>query len=169
MRLAAVAVLDQGAAFIDGLTDEAYTAGAETVGGSTIGQHVRHALDHFVALLDAYESEGSSSVPVAYDRRVRGTDLETNRASALDKISAVRTQLGALDDVQLAWPVKIRVLPTADGPEVDLDSTLVRELAFVTHHAIHHFAMCKTCCREVGASCEETFGRAPSTVAFERS
>jgi len=168
VRLAAVAVLDQGAGFIEGLDEGCYTGKSETLGAS-IGQHVRHALDHFSALMDGYEAEGLGSGPVSYDQRRRGTEIETDRAAALDRIRVIQGQLGALDEVQLEWPLKIRVMASADRPEVELDSTLVRELAFVTHHAIHHWALCRVAAKDHGVECEATFGRAPSTLAFEGS
>ena len=167
VRLAAVAVLEQGAVFVEGLDDGCYSKSSSAV-GATIGQHVRHALDHFAALLDGYEaSDRDEPGPVSYDRRDRGTSIETDRGEAVAQIRVLQGQLGSLDDVQLEWPMTIRVMTTADGPEVELPSTLARELAFVTHHAIHHWAICKVASRELGVSCAEGFGVAPSTLAFE--
>ncbi|MEM1183814.1 MAG: hypothetical protein AAGI53_02320 [Planctomycetota bacterium] len=169
IRSAAVSVLEQGAAFIGGLEDDQYVATCDRIGAS-VGQHVRHALDHFTALLDAYESgEAAGSGPAAYDQRARGTDIEANRAAALEAIAKLKSQLGGLDEVQLEWPVTIQVMASTDRPEVSIESTLVRELAFVTHHAIHHWAICKIGCGEIGVECDASFGRAPSTLAHEHS
>jgi hypothetical protein len=52
---------------------------------------------------------------------------------------------------------------------VELVSTLGRELAFATHHAVHHQAMMKAIAFEFGVEVEECFGKAPATVNAERT
>jgi hypothetical protein len=48
-----------------------------------------------------------------------------------------------------------------------LGSTLARELAFASHHAIHHHAMMKAIAQEHGQAAESGFGVAPSTLNHE--
>lgn len=55
------------------------------------------------------------------------------------------------------------------GLEVDLASTLGRELAFATHHAVHHAAMMKAIASEFGVTAETAFGKAPSTLLYEHA
>lgn len=161
---AADALLVQAADTIDRLTDEVYSKLESSGHGATIGKHMRHLLDHFAALLQ--REEGGE---VAYDRRARGVSDESDRGAAKDRIAALRKELSELDDVQLSWPVKIVVMASPDEPEVGLESTVARELAFVTHHATHHLALMKPLARENGIELPAELGRAPSTIKDDRS
>ncbi len=162
---AAIVLLEQCAGFIESIPEPVYTADATTIRGGTIGKHVRHALDHFAAALGGT----ANPAPIDYDHRARNVPMETERASALATIRAIQAQIGALDEAAMASPVRIRVMLASDGSEAVLPSTLVRELAFATHHAIHHNAMMKTIAAEFGLEVGDQFGKAPSTLNFEAS
>ncbi len=163
VRRAAVAVIEQAEAFLASPAGERYAETCPGIGNASIGQHFRHAIDHFAALLDATDP---SSV-IAYDQRQRGTDIETSRDAARAKLTEIKVQLADLDEVALEWPVKIRVMVSAEGQEVEIDSTMVRELAFVTHHAIHHWAISRIAATAMGLDTDPAFGRAPSTLSHE--
>lgn len=160
---AAARLLDHTIALIEGINDHHYTAPCPACDHAAIGGHIRHLLDHFEALAKGFEADA----PVVYDRRDRGTEVERDRAAAAQRLRAVRDRFAGLDDVQLAMGVTVRVLPTPQGEEVELESTLARELAFVTHHAVHHHAIIKTIAQTAGVSLDHEFGRAPSTVRAE--
>jgi len=64
--------------------------------------------------------------------------------------------------------VIVRVMLTSDGQDTTLPSTFGRELAFAAHHAIHHHAMIKAIAEEFGIATPAEFGKAPSTLNFER-
>ena len=161
---AAIGLLDRTVAALDAVTDEQYTAGCDPCDGATIGQHVRHVADHFESLAIGFER----GTAVDYDRRDRGTPLESSRAAARDKLTALRGHIAGLDEVQLAMPVMVRVLPEAGGSEVELESTYAREIAFVAHHALHHHAIIKTIGRSCGVDFGDGFGRAPSTIEADQ-
>jgi hypothetical protein len=57
---------------------------------------------------------------------------------------------------------------TSDGVDAELGSTLGRELAFATHHAVHHHAMLGAIAAELGVATPPEFGKAPSTIRHER-
>lgn len=157
------AILEQAADMIRDLTDEAYTTpGAQ---GASIGQHTRHTLDHYRKLIDGFNT---SSV-VVYDHRDRGVPVETDRDAALAEIASIIEGFDGLDETQLEFPVRLRAMVNGEGDEAEMDSTLVRELWFATHHAIHHDALIKTIAAEFGCTLPETYGRAPSTINFERT
>jgi hypothetical protein len=162
---AALAVLNQGVRLVRSLDSTHYSKACASIGGSTIGQHVRHALDHYSALLDGYES----SQTVRYDQRERGTAIETDSGVAIERINVLRGQLGGLDIVQMEWPLQIGVMVSADEEEVEIESTMIRELAFVAHHAVHHWAMCRIACETMGIETDPALGRAPSTLANDRA
>lgn len=160
---AAEALLAQLHVFVEGLEDETYVAPASCAGDATIGQHTRHTLDHYRALFRGHTESGL----VAYDKRERGTAVESDRSEAVTRIGALRKVVGAVDAPALSSGVRIEVLPLPGCPEIPLDSTLGRELAFVTHHAVHHLAIIKMIANEFDLVCPTTFGRAPSTIAHD--
>ena len=155
-------MLDQCAAFVRGIPGSTYSVESETLKGGTIGKHVRHTLDHYRAAL----ASGSGLV-IDYDRRDREVPMETQPEEALRAIESLRQQVLALDHADLAAQVRIRVMVSGDGIETELESTLARELAFVTHHAVHHHAMLGAMAREHGVIVGSEFGKAPSTVNHE--
>lgn len=161
---AALALLDQCASFINSLGPGAYTHQSPMMFNGTIGQHVRHSLDHFVAALTALEG-----LPIVYDRRERGTKIESEPSAALELIESLRRPLLAVDAREGARAVRVRVMLTAAGDETEIGSTLDRELAFASHHAVHHHAMMVAICHEMKQPVLPGFGKAPSTLNFERN
>ena len=160
----ALAMLDQCAAMLTDLPDACYTAPSNRMLGSTIGQHVRHALDHFSATL-----AGADGAVIDNDHRERDTPLERSRTAALDTIAAITAALAGLDHADADRAVSVRVMLSADGAEAELRSTLARELAFAAHHAVHHHAMVASIALERGAALPPGFGKAPSTLHHERA
>lgn len=168
-ELAAVAeaarlLLAECAAVVEAIDDEVYRATSRTIRGGTIGKHVRHVLDHFLAAISCDESGGC----IDYDHRERDVPMETQRTAAIGAIHGLADRLRGLDAPRLASPVLVRVMVTADGATVDLRSTLARELAFAAHHAVHHQAMIRAIAAEFGHELPEDLGRAPSTLNHER-
>ncbi|MEM0983967.1 MAG: DinB family protein [Planctomycetota bacterium] len=159
---AEIGTLTQIESLVETVSDELFT---KEDGGATIGKHLRHTLDHFGALLDGEMNDAE----IAYDRRERGGSVESDRGEALKRATSLRERLESMDDVQLSWPVKISVMVCADEDEVQMESTVCRELAFVCHHAMHHLAMIKTIATNAGVELPAEFGRAPSTVSHDRN
>jgi uncharacterized damage-inducible protein DinB len=162
VSLAAHATLEQCAAFIASLSGDVYGRPSATIKGSTIGQHVRHALDHFAAAVGAMDG-----AVIDYDHRERDTPLERDGALALGAIRALQSAIGRIGAGATGAPVRVRVMISGAGDEAVLTSTLGRELAFATHHAIHHHAMIASIAREHGVEPPAGFGRAPSTLHHE--
>ena len=91
-----VVLLHQMRTMIERLDDIDYAmpAPGRTTGG--IGGHVRHCLDHVFALL-----AGTSSGLCTYDRRRRGTNVETSRAAAIEAIAEAITGLLGVNSTTL--------------------------------------------------------------------
>lgn len=83
---------------IERMDDDAYARPAP--GG--VGGHVRHCLDHVGALVNAIRTG-----IVEYDRRHRGTDVETCRAAAIDRIYELVARLETLDSAMLDEPLLV--------------------------------------------------------------
>ncbi len=161
---AAAALLGQCAAIIESVDDSAYASISSTIRGGTIGKHVRHVLDHFRAAIDGDGPGGC----IDYDRRERDVPMETDRSLALSAIEDLSARIGDMDGTRLAATVRVKVMVAADGCTVELRSTLARELAFATHHAVHHNAMVRAIAAEFGHELPEDLGKAPSTLNHER-
>ena len=165
--------------------------------GASIGQHYRHSMDHIelaalVASSIVKDDSSSSSSPsqdvaeLHYDLRVRGgtleKDLELSRQRIVNVVDVLQSlQSKENDDTITSTTTMITNSPitayfnlSADSnDEIGLPSTVGRELGFAAHHAIHHMAMCKVIAvQTLGVDEEELphgFGRAPSTLLFDRN
>ncbi|MDX2147142.1 MAG: hypothetical protein SFZ23_06430 [Planctomycetota bacterium] len=157
-------LLCQCAGLIELIPDRVYATESRTIRGGTIGKHVRHVLDHYSAILTSLADQ----CPIDYDHRERGLSMEASREAAMEAIRETRSRIESLGSGTLAQRVRVRVMVSGDGSEVELDSTIGRELAFATHHAVHHQAMMKAMAAEFGVELSSEFGKAPSTINFER-
>jgi uncharacterized damage-inducible protein DinB len=131
---------------------------ADGVSGS-IGEHVRHLLDHVGAFV--------ASRPVAtlsYDRRERGTAVEHDPGAALRQMIRLKASLERERTRDLDEPVVVSSTIAA-GVTVTGWSTRGRELAFVVAHSIHHQAMIALLLAFQGFAVPQRFGFAPSTPA----
>lgn len=147
---------------IDSLDPAAYSTGQGPMfGGASIGSHVRHTLDHPRALLD---SLGSGEVN--YDRRERGTPVETDPLAARAEIDSLVSALSAIAQLPADQPLRVVTKPTRDGAPATVRSTLGRELAFVLSHTVHHHATIRSMVVRLGVEPPAGFGYAPSTLAY---
>ncbi|KAI2493112.1 hypothetical protein MHU86_21417 [Fragilaria crotonensis] len=138
--------------------------------GATIGQHVRHSMDHMelAALVATTHSFTSDAIPqLHYDLRVRGGTLEHDMEEARKRVLHLTDMLQShrhldseptlvsdpqnpqqlplttktSDNSLHAHLVQANFMLSSDGIEYGLPSTMERELGFCAHHAIHHMAM----------------------------
>jgi hypothetical protein len=151
--------LGELAAVVAALSPEAYGARLLPSLSGSIGEHVRHCLDHVSALVSA-----DPSSCLSYDRRPRGTSVETNQAEALRCIQVLRIKIvvGRWSS-RLDEPICVMSTVARDGETLSGMSTLARELAFVLNHTIHHQAMIGVLASLYGCGVPDGFGFAPST------
>lgn len=140
------------------MPEEAYVAIPMPGVSGSIGGHVRHTLDHIAAFAAAHPT-----VPLNYDRRERGTAVETDPAAALDAIAHLSILLSARSPQSIAHPVAVTSMVTASGESVTGWSTMARELAFVVSHTVHHQAMIAVLLSLQGLGAPTWFGYSPST------
>jgi hypothetical protein len=140
-------LLDEMRSLIERIDDESYTAAARGRSGG-IGPHVRHCLDHVHALIT-----GTRTGLCAYDRRTRGTTVETCRRAALGRI---------LDEL-LELPVDVETQLDTSATFVVTTSTVGRELMFVISHTIHHNALIARLLDERAIDMGPRYGLAPAT------
>jgi hypothetical protein len=159
---------------------------------ASIGQHVRHSLDHFDRLLLSLPRAkagaaagtaraGAAAAPlplVRYDERERATAVETELSAGLDAVLECSERLGALDTQALQLPLEVEFLLSGEeGSAQVFCSTGLRELWFVSHHCIHHQAQIKMiACNmlkdrpdELKQLIPKTLGLAPATTLFRHT
>jgi hypothetical protein len=158
-----ISTLDQGISFLTQLQERDY---CQLVDGipSTIGHHVRHILDHFMSLQTCLETG-----LVNYEIRKRGSSLETSLSEALNKFSEIKRWMLTLTETDLNRVVGVNTdVGIGQTYIVQAQSTLARELIFVSSHAIHHYSTLKMIYQFIGGITATEFGLAPSTASFNR-
>jgi uncharacterized damage-inducible protein DinB len=151
--------LQQVTILLEGYSKEAYTMKCELVFSSSMGEHLRHCVEHYEEFLQATH-EGRC---LDYEARPRDLSVESDRNVALDRISRIRR---ALKEQSFIPPegYSLRVLDTgADTPSL---SSTERELQYLLSHTVHHFAMIAVIARSHGLAVPADFGIAPSTLKF---
>jgi uncharacterized damage-inducible protein DinB len=150
--------LDDIAAIVMSIDDATYVARPIAEVSGSIGEHVRHCLDHIGALVGA-----TASTPLSYDRRQRGTAVERDPAEALRLIMRLKSAIGRWAERAMDEPICVATMLTAAGDPVAGWSTLGRELAFVNSHTIHHEAMIAVLLSLAGLDIPDRLGLAPAT------
>lgn len=156
---AAAAVLQQGQHLLQRLSDKVYRHVPAQMSASAVGGHFRHVLDHFASLL-----AGLQTGLVDYDARQRDGDVERDRHRALQVARELEHQVRLLSGSG-DTPLLVLTDSGEGAMRQPSRSTLVRELQFVTSHAVHHYAMIALLLRAQGHHVEPGFGVAPSTKA----
>jgi len=151
-------LLDELDSLLSALSPDVYCARLAADVSGSIGEHVRHCLDHVSALIAA-----DPSATLSYDRRHRGTAVETDPAEALRRIVQLKGALDSWAARSLDEPVRVTSMISPSGDAVTGWSTLARELAFVVSHTIHHQAVIGVLLAIHGRAVPERFGHSPST------
>ena len=150
--------LDEIGALLMIVPSDVYTARVESGVSGSVGEHVRHCLDHVSTLLAA---DGSTTL--SYDRRRRGTAVEHDIAEALQQILRLKAALERWATRSLDEPVRVSSLIDPSGASIAGWSTFGRELAFVLNHTVHHMATMAAVLALHGVTVPAGFGYAPST------
>jgi uncharacterized damage-inducible protein DinB len=135
---------------------------APSVSGS-IGEHVRHALDHIATFI---ASESCSLL--SYDHRERGTAVESDPSDALRQMFRLKAAIERWSTRPLDEPIQVVSRVAASGASVTGWSTVARELAFVMDHTVHHQAIIALLLDLQGLGVPKRFGYAASTPTMTR-
>lgn len=158
-----IATLQQGIDFLSKLSQAQYVAVPEGL-ISAIGGHVRHIIDHFVALEFA-----SESLVVDYELRQRNSVVERDIKEALMRLESLKVWLAAVPDETFEKTVMVHSnVGIGTDNVMTVTSTFGREVMFACSHAIHHYATMKMIHQGLGGESSEQFGLAPSTASYLR-
>ena len=156
--LALTRLLDDLGGLLRTIEPITYTARPMPGVSGSVGEHVRHILDHVAAFVAA-RPHGV----MTYDRRERGTAVEADPAAAVRAIVRLTLALEDAADADLDVSVAVQTLLVRDEDPVICWSTLKRELAFVIAHTVHHQALVAVLLAMFGDHVPEGFGFAAST------
>ncbi len=157
---AAQDVLLQGLGLLFELGDRTYSRIARAPFNASIGQHYRHTLEHFQGLI-----RGARAAEINYDARERNPRLEGDVTYASVATCDVLRAIKRWSDAALQAPCTVVSSVSYEQSVVTkMDSNFGRELSYCVAHAIHHYAIIRLICAEVGISVPAEFGYAPSTV-----
>ena len=161
--LGSIEVLHQLVQFIQQLDDDSYSCSPQPLFDSPIGNHVRHILDIYQALMQDQHSL------IDYDQRRRGDDVESKRVAALKELVVIENWLMALDSAEFETVkiVKTEVCLSQQNSE-KFTSTFGRELYFASSHATHHLALLVAIAKSMNIKINGQLGIAPATASFLR-
>lgn len=142
---------------VNRLSADQYQRGFGLQDQHTVGKHVRHIIDHYQALLS-----GIDAALINYEHRQREEALETQPDAARRRLLTVCDFLGQLRDNDHRSPVSIDY-PTGTQ-SFTINSSVDRELVFLSSHTIHHMAIIGLLAEQLGMQPGATFGVHPSTL-----
>ena len=155
-------ILDQLQTTVEQIDAEDFSKSSATLGGSTIGQHLRHTLEFFICLQEGFEQG-----VINYDRRSHDKLVETDKFIALMAISRIREFISKQkEDKALLLEVGYERHSEAC---ITLSTNFFRELTYNIEHAIHHMAIMKIGVHEIApyVRLADHFGVAVSTVRYQ--
>lgn len=156
-----LAVLNQAFILIQQLPEGDYSTPIAPL-NSSIGQHIRHVLDHYQHL-----QQWEPNHPLDYDQRKRGTDIETNPAAALKQISSLQEWLNHLLHIENQSMVLHSLIVNNPSP-VACATSFQRELLFSASHAVHHYAIINIILKLKKIPVADSFGVAPATLQYQQ-
>ncbi|PCJ48035.1 MAG: hypothetical protein COA74_10295 [Gammaproteobacteria bacterium] len=130
---------------------------------SGVSRHIRHILDHYLALKNGLEGNH-----VNYNRRNRGSKVETDIEFALEIISYLNNWLLTLEDNTQVITIDSEIAFDEQFIET-FQSNQNRELLSMINHTIHHIAYIKLMAKKYDIEFPDELGIAPSTASFIRS
>ncbi len=133
-------------------------------GRAPIGAHLRHAVEHFTCLL-----RGLDDGLADYDARDRDEYIERDADRFREALNGVRRDLTAISTETLKKPIIVCQTAALDADPSRLQSTVERELVFLSSHTIHHLAVVVNLCREQGIDLPEDLAIAFSTAAYRQT
>jgi len=153
-------VLVQGLELLFELGDHTYSHPAAAPFNASIGGHYRHVLEHFQSVI-----RGVRASEINYDARERNQRLQSEVTYASIATCDVLRALKKYTEPTLAKDCRVinSVGYGASQPST-FHSNVSRELAYCVGHAIHHYAIVRLICHELGVSVPAEFGIAPSTL-----
>ncbi|HYG17699.1 MAG TPA: hypothetical protein VD816_02175 [Ohtaekwangia sp.] len=163
IRNACTHILAQLHGLVEQIRDSDFVQPVESLGHSTIGQHIRHTLEFFLCFQNGWR-EGV----INYDRRNHDKLIESDKFVALSVIRQVQEFVNTLHDK----PLRLEVSYDLFQEDFEtIETTATRELVYNIEHAVHHMAIIKIGVREIAGylTLPADFGIAASTIRYKET
>ena len=156
-------IFNQLRSFVSAVEDTAYVRPLTVLDGATLGQHLRHATEFYICLLEALSLKRPA---VNYESRRRNSLLETSKEAALSALTDIEARLLSYPKDR---PVELLVDTTKER-NMSIPSSFYRECAYNIEHSIHHMALLRVGAKEACPELQlpETFGVAKGTIAYRK-
>ncbi|MEP0354429.1 hypothetical protein [Paraglaciecola sp.] len=156
--------VQQAKDFLLKITPDGYQKVLKPHFASSAGAHMRHILDHYLALKD-----GITHGLVNYNKRNRHSNVESCLTTALATWSEIEAWLHEVSELDADLAISVICETSVNETQnTQTKSTLARELVFVSSHAIHHFSLLGVISSLLGNASSANFGVAPSTATYLR-
>ncbi len=154
--------LEQCARVLAEVDASQYTA--QSPSQSSIGAHFRHILDRFHSVLS-----GLPAGCINYDDRRRDAAVESNLEAARFALTTIVRRVQALSSREIGTrSVAVVESVHSTAPAVRIASSVEREFMALITHTTHHLALLAVILRHNGMQLDPEFGKAPSTLIYER-
>lgn len=137
------------------LPDKYYSEPIPILEQQTIGQQVRHIIEHWEILIENYDSDR-----INYSNRKRDITIEQNKQLAIN-ILQILQQLSIKEDISL------HIISSDES--TTFTSSYFRELDNIAEHIIHHAAIIKMAIYSIDNNYKfpANFGYAPATISYK--
>jgi len=147
----------------DKLDNKDYAHCSSLLLGSSIGKHMRHIIDFYDIL-----REGSKVGEINYDLRIRNNQIENETEAAKSSLTIILLWLEELKENK-----SLSLCFSFDQEKDDVkqvESNLMRELAYNIEHAIHHMALMRIALDQQFShvNVDSNFGLAYSTIRYNK-
>ena len=162
-------IIEQGQLYLNTVSKKDYTEIMSPNFMSSAGSHMRHIIDHYLAIISGLNSEF-----IDYDTRVRGSQLESSPALAINKLNEIAVWIKSLGEDELNKMITLSTEVSVTNKNVQkVQTSVARELVFAGSHAVHHYAMIAQISFAQQSTLQtkalpQTFGLAPATATFLR-
>lgn len=154
--------LSNAISLIDAIDEDIYTNVTVAPYYSSIGSHIRHALDFFDCIIDGLQTNN-----IDLTARKRDEIISTNPAAAKNHIYEIQQQLSSFTAVNTDY--LLHVTDNLGDGKVTIMYTLESILAQANTHATHHYAIISYMLSTLQVNIEiPGFGYNPSTPVPKR-
>jgi uncharacterized damage-inducible protein DinB len=149
--------LERGIQLLNSITDSEYSNATVPPYFSSIGCNIRHVLDAFTSIINAF---GSGHVD--FTDRKRNTICEVKTEEGIRYINETIQKLLAFKNEDFSKI--IAVTDNLGNGDITINYTLENTLAYAHSHAIHHFASIGFLVNQLGIELQDAdFGYNPTT------
>lgn len=138
------------------LNDEDYIFCHPELSNATIGEHTRHIIELYQALIDNYDTG-----IINYDKRARNILIQTSIIEAKRAINSILSKIELPNKKLILEQGTLQI-------RFSVDTNYFRELLYNLEHSIHHQALIKVAIiKNQNIEISHNFGVAKSTIEFK--